>query len=61
MIDSIVDDNQEQAEVDFHSASTDIVKGLIGVPTEPEYEEVETVDVEEVEVDVNGDEEVETD
>ena len=41
MIDSIVDDNQEQAEVDFHSAATDIVKGLIGVPTEPEYTEVE--------------------
>jgi len=42
MIDAIVDDNQEQAEVDFHSAATDIVKNLIGIPTEPEYAEVET-------------------
>ena len=42
MIDAIVDDNQEQAEVDFHSAATDIVKGLIGVTTEPEYTEVDT-------------------
>lgn len=42
MIDAIVDDNQEQADVDFHSAATDIVKGLIGIPTEPAYAEVET-------------------
>ena len=42
MIDAIVDDNQEQAEVDFHSAATDIVRGLIGIPTEPEYAEVDT-------------------
>jgi len=49
MIDSIVDDNQEQAEVDFHGASTDIVKGILGIPTEPEYSEVEEVEPEEVE------------
>jgi len=42
MIDAIVDDNQEQAEVDFHGVATDIVKNLIGIPTEPEYAEVET-------------------
>ena len=42
MIDAIVDDNQEQAEVDFHGAATDIVKNLIGIPTEPEYAEVDT-------------------
>ena len=44
MIDALVDDNQEQAEVDFHGAATDIVKNLIGISTEPEYEELEDVD-----------------
>ena len=41
MIDAIVNDNQEQMEVDFHSASTDIVRSIIGVPTEPAYDTVD--------------------
>lgn len=46
MVDSLVNGNDEQAEVDFHGAATDIVKDIIGIPTEPEYQEVDAdVDV----------------
>ena len=41
MVDSLVGGNNEQAEVDFHGAATDIVKNIMGIPTEPEYDEVD--------------------
>jgi len=52
MIDNIVDDNSEQADINFHNASTDIVKSLMGIPTEAEYEDVE--EYEEVDIDVDA-------
>jgi len=52
MIDAIIDDNSEKAEVDFHTFCTNKTKDVIGVTSDDD----EGVDDEGVEIEVETDE-----